>query len=302
MTENIENGGPRWSVAAGCGITLGIFLIWIIVFYSFEFLYLLFFHESEIFSLPLAISVTILSLLFTLGTLQILRLNPLKISGLQFSIMSVLGFFVGTIVGALGIAATLLSFTLMSRLSYSDLLYHCEEEIIGGQNVWIISSMIALFACVEEIIFRGLLYPLLKRSVGIVSAMFLSALAFSAMHIFNPDFQIIAAFNIFLAGVFLCLMMEIGGNLYVACGAHFGWNMAQVVAGLPMSGYRIAYENQMWGLEIHGPDYLTGGNFGIEASLVCSIVLVAMIVILTLILIHRKFDEETTQKGNPVFQ
>lgn len=131
--------------------------------------------------------------------------------------------------------------------------------------------LLAIVAFNEEIAFRGYLLGNLMESLNKYRALTLSALFFALMHIFNPNITFIAALNIVLAGFLLGIYYIHRKNLWFPLALHFFWNFFQGpvfgfrVSGIPFKGIVDP--------RIKGPEWLTGGAFGFEGSLVLSFLL-----------------------------
>jgi membrane protease YdiL (CAAX protease family) len=127
----------------------------------------------------------------------------------------------------------------------------------------------------EEIIFRGWFFRLVEQWLGTWIALILSAVLFGALHLGNQNATLLAGAAITLeAGIMLAAIYIITRRLWAAIGVHAAWNFAQGgIYGIPVSG------GAMDGLlvpRISGPDLLTGGAFGAEASLPAIIVATAL--------------------------
>lgn len=138
----------------------------------------------------------------------------------------------------------------------------------------------------EEIILRGLFFRLIERLAGSWIALALSAALFGALHLGNPNATWFAGLAIALeAGVMLAALYMVTRRLWAAIGLHAAWNLTQGgVYGVAVSGF------DMGGLlrpRIVGPDLLTGGAFGAEASLPAIVVCTAFGVAL-LVVAHRR--------------
>jgi hypothetical protein len=139
-----------------------------------------------------------------------------------------------------------------------------------------------LLAFQEEIIFRGYLYQnLLDIRRGVFGIVFTSVV-FWLVHGFNPAAwsSPVVSLNLFGAGIVLAAAYRLSGNLWFPTAMHFAWNFAQgVVFGIPVSG--IALEGIVT-LERNeaSSELLTGGEFGLEGSLVVTLLEVVMCVIL----------------------
>jgi hypothetical protein len=81
----------------------------------------------------------------------------------------------------------------------------------------------------------------------------------------------IALANILLAGLWLGLLLWSRASLVCAWSAHFVWNTALALLGLPVSGFTLLPPALGFGFTGARPGLLTGGTFGPEASLPCSV-------------------------------
>ncbi|WP_199100746.1 type II CAAX endopeptidase family protein [Dyella sp. ASV21] len=134
----------------------------------------------------------------------------------------------------------------------------------------------------EEIITRGVLYRIVEEGLGTWWALAISALFFGAAHIFNPGATLWSSLAIAIeAGVLLALLYHVTRSLWTCVGLHAAWNVMQgTVYGIPVSGTAA----HGWLVsERSGPDWLSGGVFGAEASvvalLICSTVSALLLVI-----------------------
>lgn len=139
---------------------------------------------------------------------------------------------------------------------------------------------------VEEILFRGLFFRLVERLAGSWAALILSAALFGLAHIANPGATWFSSAAIALeAGVMLAALYMVTRRLWAAIGLHAAWNLTQGgIYGVAVSGF------DMGGLlrpRIAGPDLLTGGAFGAEASLPAVLVCTAFGIAL-LVVAHRR--------------
>ena len=130
-------------------------------------------------------------------------------------------------------------------------------------------------AFAEETGFRGYPFQRALRGLGVSGAQILFALCFSLAHWHNPGMsgatRIWATVNIGLAAILLGLCYLRTGSLALAIGVHLGWNWTQgTLFGFGVSGLA---EAGWWTPIFHGrPTWLTGGAFGLEASLPCVLV------------------------------
>ncbi len=122
----------------------------------------------------------------------------------------------------------------------------------------------------EELVFRGYPYQLL-RQVHRGLAVVLASLVFAALHAGNDDVTALALINVFLGGVILAFAYERYRRLWMPIGLHFAWNlMSGPVLGYDVSGFTTS--RSLLVTAVRGPALLTGGEFGIEGSILMTAV------------------------------
>lgn len=134
-------------------------------------------------------------------------------------------------------------------------------------------AFLALPAASEEALVRG--YPLqaMTRAWGPGWALALTSGLFGLAHLGNPGSDALGAVNVAVAGVFLGVLVLRTGSLWWATGAHLGWNWGQgFLADLPVSGLDVV-DTPLVGAELLGPDWLSGGAFGVEGSVLTALVM-----------------------------
>ncbi|WP_027492832.1 type II CAAX endopeptidase family protein [Rhodanobacter sp. OR444] len=119
----------------------------------------------------------------------------------------------------------------------------------------------------EEIVFRGVLFRIVEEGLGTWWALGISALLFGAIHAANPGATLWSSAAIAIeAGLLFGMVYHVTRSLPVCMGLHAAWNFAQgTIYGIPVSG--TAADGWL-GSTRSGPDWLTGGAFGAEASVV----------------------------------
>ena len=118
-----------------------------------------------------------------------------------------------------------------------------------------------------------LLVGMLSAGMNRFVALFLSSALFSAMHLFNPNFALLPFVNILLAGCLLGASFLYTRNLCFPVVLHWFWNWLQG----PVLGYEVSGMDSgetLLTLRLTGSDLLTGGSFGFEGSLLCTVLLV----------------------------
>ena len=148
-------------------------------------------------------------------------------------------------------------------------------EVLGlrGQGaLWAMLAMAVTSGTIEEIMFRGILLRHLETLIGTWGALAITSLLFGAAHLANPGATLFAAFAVAMeAGILLGAAYLVTRRLWLAVGIHAAWNFTQGwVFSVPVSGHEAPL-----GLLITrrtGPEWLTGGDFGLEASVVAMVV------------------------------
>ncbi|MCH7472306.1 CPBP family intramembrane metalloprotease [bacterium] len=106
-----------------------------------------------------------------------------------------------------------------------------------------------------------------------LSANLVVAAAFGTVHMYNPNATWAGTVNVALAGLVLGQVFWLQANIFGAWSLHFIWNAGLATLGLPVSG--IAFAPPVLGVGASGAreGLLSGGAFGPEGSLPCSIAL-----------------------------
>jgi membrane protease YdiL (CAAX protease family) len=119
----------------------------------------------------------------------------------------------------------------------------------------------------EELVARGVVLRNLENVFGSFAAIALSAMLFAALHIGNPNATPLSITAIGIeGGVMLGAVYVATRSLWWTFGIHAAWNFTQTgVFGIADSGHP---GQGLLRTELAGPDWLTGGAFGIEASAV----------------------------------
>jgi hypothetical protein len=148
-------------------------------------------------------------------------------------------------------------------------------EVSGGLFLIVPLVASATAAFMEELVFRGLLFRIVEERWGSWLALGLTSLLFGLVHAANPEATTWSLATIVLtAGLVLGAAFLATRRLWLPVGIHFAVNFAQGgLFGLPVSGKA---RQGIAKAEVDGPEILTGGAFGLEASLL--LLLLALLV------------------------
>lgn len=188
------------------------------------------------------------------------------------------GFLIGLI---------MMSFTVLILFSFGYITI--EKNPIQPIGISSISSILIILSgwiiqgATEEIVTRGWLLNVLSSKYNIKVGLLISSTLFGLMHLTNPNVNYIAVINIILVGLFFGIYVIKTNDLWAVCAMHSAWNFAQGnVFGFEVSGINVSV-GTLIDLNLFGNDFITGGVFGPEASIVATFVLLLSIIILLFI-------------------
>jgi len=138
------------------------------------------------------------------------------------------------------------------------------SKLLGEGGKWLAVGVM------EELIFRGYGMQRAIRGLGTAGGMTLFGVLFCVAHPLDGSMSVpvmvLAMINTFLFAITMSVAWHRTGSLAVPIGWHMGWNWAQQTLGFGVSGIAT---HGLWTVRFTGaPDWLTGGAYGLEASLV----------------------------------
>ncbi|NQN50111.1 CPBP family intramembrane metalloprotease [Streptococcus suis] len=123
----------------------------------------------------------------------------------------------------------------------------------------------------EELLARGWMFSSLSAKYNIPVGILVSSLFFTFLHLGNDGISLIPLLDLTLFAILACLVMLKTGNLWVISGIHAAWNCFQGnVFAFPVSGSQAG--QAFIAVNTSGPDWLSGGIFGVEGSIISLIV------------------------------
>jgi membrane protease YdiL (CAAX protease family) len=193
------------------------------------------------------------------------------------------GLFMGP--ALLGISALLM--VASGHLEWVDISF-------DPSTLFVSFGMMALIAFSEEMVFRGyILGNLLDSFANKWIALILSGILFAAFHFTNPGVHTLAFVNLFLAGLLLGINYIYTRNLWFSFLFHLSWNFFQG----PILGFRVSGLNlpTLLVAEPKGDLFITGGEFGLEGSILNTTVSVISLCVLALFF-ERKYAHAQPQQ------
>ncbi|WP_051979474.1 CPBP family intramembrane glutamic endopeptidase [Edaphobacter aggregans] len=131
----------------------------------------------------------------------------------------------------------------------------------------------------EELVFRG--YQLKNLAEGLMGkrlgaraalrlAVVMSSTFFGLAHLANNKATAFSTINIIVGGLLLSLPVLLTGELAISIGLHITWNLFEgTVYGFPVSG--TLPKTRLLTIQQSGPELWTGGAFGPEGGLICTV-------------------------------
>ena len=132
----------------------------------------------------------------------------------------------------------------------------------------------------EEVVSRAWLLPQLASRTNLKLAVLISSLFFTLLHMGNSCITSLSLVNLFLFGVAMSLYLLKTDTVWGVAGIHGAWNFAQGnLFGILVSGQSSGTSIMKFTPQ-GNQDWLSGGSFGIEGSIMTSLVLLLLIVYL----------------------
>ena len=237
---------------------------WILIFFLILAIFLLpTIILAQEYSLDVSIGVQAGIIALTSLICQVLRGEPLAVLLGKFDLRWFKELCIGGLIGS----------ALMLVPAFFLGIFGLVEWQWDPENAAVLSSSFLLFAGVgiaEELLFRGFVFQRLISGLGQWSAQLIVAVFFLLTHLNNPGMagsvKVMASMNIFLASILFGLVFIQTRSLAMPIGLHWMANWVQGgVLGFGVSG------TEGLGLLIpvfgEAPAWLTGGSFGLEASM-----------------------------------
>jgi membrane protease YdiL (CAAX protease family) len=205
----------------------------------------------------------------------------------------------------LAIGAVSLAVVIAAAMIFGGLRFHLNSDYGLAAILVTLGVSFAVFAVAaafEEALFRGYILQTFSRAGLAWMAIILTSLFFALAHLRNPGANWISSLNTAIAGVWFGVAYLKTRDLWLPFGMHFIWNWVQgSIFGIEVSGLKDILRATLLQEVDTGPAWLTGGSYGIEASLTCTVVLTACTVFIYFAPFLKASDEmvELTGREQP---
>ena len=156
----------------------------------------------------------------------------------------------------------------LNELSLEPILF-----ILGLFPFWLLQGG------TEEVATRGWLLTRIAARSNLPLAIAISSSLFGILHMGNAGVTFLSVLNIILDGVLAGLLFIYTDSIWLVVAQHGTWNYVQGnLLGFQVSG--TGADASIFSFSMgSGPDWLTGGEFGAEGSIITTIVLLLSLVI-----------------------
>lgn len=157
---------------------------------------------------------------------------------------------------------------VLNELSLEPLLF-----ILGLFPFWLLQGG------TEEVATRGWLLTRIATRTNLPLAIAISSSLFGILHMGNAGVTFLSILNIILDGVLAGLLFIYTDSIWLVVAQHGTWNYVQGnLLGFQVSG--TSADASIFSFTMgDGPDWLTGGAFGAEGSIITTLVLLVSLVI-----------------------
>lgn len=201
---------------------------------------------------------------------------PFKALGAAFTRNWFKDLGIGLLLGGLALVVAVVVASASGGLSFRLNSDYGTAAILVTLSVSFVFFAVA--AAFEEAFFRGYILQTFARAGLAWPAILITSIGFAAVHLNNPNVTWIAAVNTALAGIWFGVAYMKTRTLWLPFGMHFMWNWVQgSVFGIEVSGLKDILKAPVLQEIDRGPAWLTGADYGIEASIACTIAIIVSI-------------------------
>jgi len=204
-------------------------------------------------------------------SLKIYERSPLADIGLYWNTISARHLGLG-FAGGVGSATLVLAPPILTGAAY---LEPAPDPSITWGTFFFVTIVLLFGVLAEEVLFRGYAFQVLVPVFGAWATILPMGVVFGAAHSTNQNATNLSIINTVAWGILLGYAVLRSGDLWLAMGIHFGWNWMLPIFGVELSGFKIRVTGYVLRWKIG--ELWSGGEYGPEAGLLCTGVLVVLI-------------------------
>jgi membrane protease YdiL (CAAX protease family) len=267
------------------GVYIGFYLIFLAISYPVQWIFTLEFRRSDAWGIIGQGLLTIVTVFFFFLVLKIFGKKSKPASGIGFTKNWYLRYLTGIGIGILCIIILWIFAIVFGGMSSYIKTLNSEQL-----NITLIFLVVFLLVGIsEEITARGYMAYAGHTGGRIFSAITISII-FAVVHPWG-NMNVFSILNLFLWSIYAFLITWLSGDLWVVMGFHFSWNAAMgCLFGVPVSGrivegiFESKYTEQ---------NFINGGDYGLEGTFTCSILLLLLIGICIYLMKHNKIKNNS---------
>lgn len=200
------------------------------------------------------------------SVIYLLEKRSPKDFGIIFHTKTMKHLIIGLFLGAVSI---ILIACVLFKFGEAKLEFSWNQPIFSVNILYILLLFIVV-GIDEELLIRGYMIHTLGRYNKAYIVYLIPALIFGALHLLNPHVNIVGFANIIIIGILFTYMTLKTGNIMMAIGFHITWNFFQGgIFGFNVSGTTT---EAIYPVIVLRDNLLTGGDFGLEGSLLTTLV------------------------------
>lgn len=217
---------------------------------------------------------------------------PFRALGAAFTKNWLKDFLAGWIIGAISI-----SIAVVIALVFGGMKLEFNQS--AGRSAILLTLSVSLLvftiaAAAEEAYFRGYILQTFARARLAWLAIAFTSLFFAFAHFNNPSANRVSIINTALAGIWFGVAYLKTRNLWFPFGIHLAWNWLQgAFFGIPVSGITELTTAPLFQQSEKGSDFLTGGQYGLEGGIGCTIALILSTVLIYFLPLLKPTEEMT---------
>jgi len=177
------------------------------------------------------------------------------------------------ILGGAGAASLVLGPALLAKAAH---IAPTPREQPSFAALLFVVFLLALAAMGEELMMRGYGFQILLATCGPWATILPVGVVFAWLHTGNPNATWLGIANTAGFGILFGFAFVRSRDLWLPAGLHFGWNVTLPLFGVNVSGLRM----KMTGHEMvwSAGDLWSGGQYGPEASVLTSVMMIVLAV------------------------
>lgn len=179
---------------------------------------------------------------------------------------------------------------------------HWENTSMNTADIWATMTGAIMFfgfatGIVEEVIFRGVIMSALEYRCNKLVAIIAPSVLFGLLHIIGNNLDFLSIIQLLVAGSIVGILFSLvtyeSGSIWCSALIHGVWNMI-IIGGILNIGIE-ADNNAIFNYVLDTKSFfISGGDFGIEASIV-SVVFYSIFILLALLLMRNKVKSVETR-------